>query len=131
MENKGDVRYDRVDASGFDVKIENRELKHRRFWPTDGNWKLNFSLFGAFSRHHGCNVKPQWSAWAFPVRGKEQNHAKKGNIQLPVAVRGLRTSVLKLPNRRVHALDLMIASWVISATWREIQAKYTVHDSTL
>ena len=31
------------------------------------------------------------------VRGKEQNHAKKGNILFAVAVHGSRTSVLKLP----------------------------------
>ena len=43
----------------------------------DGNRKLHFSLFGAFSRHRVCNVKPQSSTRAFPVRGKQQNHAKK------------------------------------------------------
>ena len=81
----------------------NRELKHRHFWATDGNWKLNFSLFGAFTRHRVCTFKPQSSTRAFPVRGKEQNHAKKGNIRLPVAVCGSRTSVLKLPNFKVKA----------------------------
>ena len=54
----------------------------------------NFSVFGEFSRHRFCNVKPKSSATVSPVRSKEQNHAKKGNIQLPVAVRGSRTSVL-------------------------------------
>ena len=34
---------------------------------------------------------------AFPIRCEEQKRAKKGNIRLPVAVRGSRTSVLKLP----------------------------------
>ena len=68
-----------------------------RAFELDGNQKLNFSLFGAFSRHRVCNVKPQSSTRAFPDRGKEQNHAKKGNIRLPVAVRDSRTSVLKLP----------------------------------
>ena len=60
--------------------------KHRRFWATDGNRKLNFSLFGALSRHRVCNVKPQLSSRDFPVRGKEQNHAKKKetfDFQLP------------------------------------------------
>ena len=32
---------------------------------------------------------------SFAVHGKEQNHAKKENIRLPVAVRGSKTSVLK------------------------------------
>ena len=32
---------------------------------------------------------------SFPIHGKEQNHAKKENIRLPVAVRGSKTSVLK------------------------------------
>ena len=31
---------------------------------------------------------------SFPVRGKKQNHAKKENIRLPVAIRGSKTSVL-------------------------------------
>ena len=35
---------------------------------------------------------------SFAVHGKEQNHAKKENIRLPVAVRGSKTSVLKFPN---------------------------------
>ena len=35
---------------------------------------------------------------SFPVHGKEQNHAKKENFRLPVAVRGSKTSVLKFPN---------------------------------
>ena len=74
-----------------------RELKHRRFSATHGNRKLNFSLFGGFSRYRICNDKPQSSRRAFPVRGKEQNHTKKGNFRLPVAVRESRTSVLKLP----------------------------------
>ena len=34
---------------------------------------------------------------SFAVHGKEQNHAKKENIRLPVAVRGSKTSVLKFP----------------------------------
>ena len=42
-------------------------------------------------------VKPQSSTRAFPVCGKEQNHAKKGNIRLSVAIRGSQMSVLKLP----------------------------------
>ena len=35
---------------------------------------------------------------SLPVRGKKQNHAKKENIRLPVAVRGSKTSVLKFPS---------------------------------
>ena len=31
------------------------------------------------------------------MRGKEQNQAKKENVRLPVAVRGSRKSVFKLP----------------------------------
>ena len=31
------------------------------------------------------------------MRGKGENHVKKGNIRLPVAVRGSRTSVFTLP----------------------------------
>ena len=54
-------------------------------------------LFGAFSRHHVCNFKPHSSTRAFHICGKEQNLVKKGNIRLPVAVRGSRTSVLKFP----------------------------------
>ena len=46
----------------------------------EGNRKFIFFLFGAFSRHHVCNVKPQSSTKVFQVRGKEQNHAKRGNI---------------------------------------------------
>ena len=61
---------------------------------TDGDRKLNFSLFGAFLRHRVCNIKPQSSTRTFPVCGKEQNHIKKGNIRLPIAVLGSRTSVL-------------------------------------
>ena len=34
---------------------------------------------------------------SFAVHGNEQNHAKKENIRLPVAVRGSKTSVLKFP----------------------------------
>ena len=34
---------------------------------------------------------------SFPVHDNEQNHAKKENIRLPVAVRGSKTSVLKFP----------------------------------
>ena len=34
---------------------------------------------------------------SFPVHGKEQNHAKKENIRLPVALPGSKTSVLKFP----------------------------------
>ena len=34
----------------------NRELKSRCFWATDGNQNFNFSLFGAFWRHRVCNV---------------------------------------------------------------------------
>ena len=82
----------------------NRELKHRRFGTTDGNRTLNFSLLVTFSRHRDCNVKPESSTRAFPVRGMERNQAKKGTILLSVAVRGSRTSVLRLPNREQQRL---------------------------
>ena len=60
--------------------------------------KWNVPFLELTSSHHRiCNVKPHSSTRAFPVHGKEQNHAKKGNISLPVAVRRSRTSVLKLP----------------------------------
>ena len=68
--------------------------KHRRFWATDDNRKsIFFFLFGALWRHLVCNVKPQTS----------NKRAKKGNIWLPVAVRGSRTSLLKLPVKRLSS----------------------------
>ena len=66
----------------------------------DSNLKLNFSLFRAFSCKHVCKVKPQLSTRAFPVRGKEQNHTKRENIRVLVAVHGSGTSVLKFPISR-------------------------------
>ena len=43
---------------------------------------------------------------SFPVHGKEQNHAKKENIRLPVAVRGSKTSMLKFS-----------ITWLIPWSW--------------
>ena len=50
----------------------------------------------------------------FFVRCEEQKRAKKGNIRLPVAVRGSRTSVLKF--RRTPTIHLLIAhlNWIVS-----------------
>ena len=47
---------------------------------------------------------------SFAVHGKEQNHAKKENIRLPVAVRGSKTSVLKFPIIMSETLKAVIAS---------------------
>ena len=51
--------------------------------------------FGAISFVASNHRRP---TRAFAVRCEEQKRAKKGNIRLPVAVRGSRTCVLKLPN---------------------------------
>ena len=49
---------------------------------------------------------------SFPVHGKEQNHAKKENIRLPVAVGGSKTSVLKFPIMYLDANNLY--GWAMS-----------------
>ena len=56
-----------------------RELKHRRSWATDGNRKLKFFLFGAFWRHHVCNIKQQTSNKSFlhPLWGAKTRQKKK------------------------------------------------------
>ena len=103
-----------------------RELNHRRLWATDGNRKLNFSLFGAFSRHRVCNVKPQSSTRAFPVRAKEQNHTNKENIRLPVAVSRELKQRRRQRQRKRH---LKIYLYFICATSRFITTRSTFTES--
>ena len=54
-----------------------RQLKAQKFLSHGRQPEIKLFPFGAFSRHRVCNVKPQSSTRAFPVRGKEQKHAKK------------------------------------------------------
>ena len=81
------------------LRVRAHLMKHRRSLATDGNRKSIFFLFGAFWRHHVCNVKPQLqtsnNSFFRPLWGAKTR--QKGNIRLPVAVHGSRTSVLKLP----------------------------------
>ena len=79
-----------------------RKLKHRRArsWATDSNRKSICLFFFFFERFNGITFvtsSHRRPARAFPVRCEEENRARKGNIRLPVSVRGLRTSALKLP----------------------------------
>ena len=61
--------------------------------------EVDLFFFFFFERFNGITLvtsSHRRPARAFPVLCEEENRARKGNIRLPVAVRGLRTSALKV-----------------------------------
>ena len=68
-------------------------LRNRRSCATDGNRNSNFSFLERFDAITFVTSSHRRPTRVFPVRCEEQKRAKRGNIRLPVAVRGSRTSV--------------------------------------
>ena len=67
------------------------------FEPRTSTGRCIFHSLGRFDAIAFVTSNRRHKNKSFPVHGKEQNHAKKENIRLPVAVRGSKTSVLKFP----------------------------------
>ena len=93
-----------------------KELKHRRFWATDGNRKANVVGFGALLPPTKELENPCFSIRNLTLRIKKSMiRAETENIRVPVAVRGSKTSVLNLPKRTtapscsMHSLSPQLA----------------------
>ena len=81
--------------------LDNRELKHRRSWFTDGNRKSKVSFFGVVLLLTTDRKSSSWWLWLVVTNAITWKPSKKGKIQFPVAVCGWKTSVLKFPNTPV------------------------------
>ena len=80
----------------FHLTIESLSTDVREPRTATGSRIFSFlERFGAIAFVTSSHRRP---TKAFPVRCEEQKCAKKGNIRLPVAVRGSQASVLKVPN---------------------------------
>ena len=72
-----------------------RELKHRRFWATDGNRKATVIGFGVLSITQKKLVSPRLSVYKLMFTDKKSiPRAKEEKIRLSVAVRGSLVSVI-------------------------------------
>ena len=81
--------------------LDNRELKHRRSWFTDGNRKSKVSFFGVVLLLTTDRKSSSWWLWLVVTNAITWKPSKKGKIQFPVAVCGWKTSVLKFLNTPV------------------------------
>ena len=89
------------------AKLPIRELKHKRFWNTDDNRKLSFSLVGAFSRHRVVTSSHSHQQELFPsvLRSKTTSKKETLDFQLPSVThkRLCLSSLINYPSGRTWA----------------------------